>query len=217
MTKIGKILAVFVAAFSLAFAGFAIATVFGGPDWLQMTEKEYLKYYKFTRGGAPDYIWTATRIADGSQVATSKRLPEVITKVLDEVAQKKQQELQELSDREPNLQARVESLERAKAADEIGLAAFDARQRERLALARAQESELAAKIIAATNEAQRIENLTTARRGDVLRLQQNVGEIRADQFRLEEIRKQLVNILTQFQGDQDRARSRQESLKTQLK
>ncbi|HWL09180.1 MAG TPA: hypothetical protein VNQ76_12305 [Planctomicrobium sp.] len=216
MTKIGKILAVFVAAFSLAFAGFAIATVFGGPDWQQMTNREYLKYYKFTRGGAPDYIWTATRLIDGAQVSTSKRLPEVITKVLDEVTQKYQQELQELKDREPNLQARVESLERAKAADAIGLDAYEARLRERLATARAQEADLSSKIIAATNEAQKLENETAVRREDVLRLQQTVAEIRADHFRLEEIRKQLDSILIQFQGDADRAKARQNSLKEQL-
>src|SRR5690606_18058621 len=124
--------------------------------------------------------------------------------------------LQEFKDREPNLQARVESLERAKAADDIALDAYEARLRERLATARAQEADLSSKIIAATNEAQKLENETAARREDVVRLQQTVAEVRAEQFGLEEIRKQLDSILIQSQGDATRAKARQNSLKEQL-
>ncbi len=217
MTKIGKILAVFIAAASLAFAGFAIATVFGGPNWVQMTDASYLKYYTFTRGGAPDYLWTATRVADNSQVASSKRLPEVLTRVLDEVAQKNQQELQELNDREPVLQARVEALDKAKAADQIGLESFEARQRERLATARAQEADLAKRILDATATAQKLEETTKARREDVLRLQQQIAELRADQYRLQSIQRQLKSLLIQFQGDKARAVDRERSLEAQLK
>jgi len=217
MTKIGKILAVFIAATSLAFAGFAIATVFGGPDWIQMTRAGYLDYYKFSQGGAPDYIWTATRLADGSQVATSKRLPEVLTKVLDEVSQKNQEVLTELSDREPNLQTRVDALTRAKAADEIALQAYDARQRERLKTTRKAEADLGTRILEVTDAAIKVEEVTAARREDVFRFQQQLAEVRGDDFRLQEIRRQLESLLIQFQGDEQRARAREGLLKEQLK
>ncbi|SFI53796.1 hypothetical protein [Planctomicrobium piriforme] len=216
MTKFGKLLAVFIAAASLAFAGFAIATVFGGPDWLQMTQAGYLDYYKFTQGPAPDFTWTATRIADGQTVATSKRLPEVLSKVLDEVATRQQTELQTLTEREPILQTRVESLEKAKASDEAALVEYETQLRARLAATRVQEAELATKIIAATNEAQKLENVTEARREDVIRLQQQINELRADEFRLVAVQTQLQNLLIQFQGDQIRAKARQQSLQNQL-
>jgi|GEM_PF-2230579 len=216
MTKIGKLLAVFVAVTSLAFAGFATATWFGGPDWVVMTQADYLAHYRFARGGAPDFIWTATRVTDGGQVASSKRLPEVLTKVMDEVTRNQQQQLQELSDREGLLKTRVETLEQAKASDEAALNTFETRLRERLAATRAQEADLSAKIIAATNEAQKLENVTAARRMDVLRLHQTVEELRADQFRLEAVRKQLESLLIQFEGDLARAQSREQTLDRQL-
>lgn len=217
MTKFGKILAVFVATASLAFAGFAIATVFAGPNWLQMTEAGYLDYYKFARGPGPDYLWSATRIADGSQVASSKRLPEVISKVLDDVSQKNQQVLQTLNDREPLLQARVEALEKNKAADEKALQEYVDAQRARLEAVRKQEATLAAEIIAATNNASQLENQTAERRADVLRLKQQIEEVRADQFRLEAILKQQKNLLQQFEGDAAKVKSRKDSLEQQLK
>jgi hypothetical protein len=215
MTKIGKLLAIFLAIGSLAFAGFAIATTFGGPDWSAMMQAEYFREYKIVRGGAPDYLWTANRGVDDQQIASSKKLPEVLTKVMDDVLTRQQQQLQTLTEREPQLQARIDLLERSIAADQQALDAELVLQRERLAAVRKQEADTAIEVVAATNEAQKLENLIAARREDVLRLRQLVEEIRADQFRLEAIQAQLKNLLIQLQGDAARANLREKMLSRQ--
>lgn len=212
MTKFGKLLAIFVAVASLAFAGFAIATTFGGPDWPAMINRDYFAGYTFTRGGAPEYLWTATRSSDDGQVGSSRRLPEVLSKVMDDILQRQQQQLQALNEREPVLTQRIEQLEQAIAADQLALTTYETAIRERLQQTRQAEEQAAAQVIAATNEAQKLENIVESRREDILRLRQQVRELQADQFRLQEIQNQLQNLLIQVQGDLDRAAERAEQL-----
>lgn len=216
MTKIAKILAVFVAVGSLAFAGFAIVTTFSGPDWREMIREPYFQHYSITSGGAPDYIWTASRISDGAQIASSKRLPEVLVKVMDDILQRQQAELNELNDRETQLQARVETLTKAKAEDETALAAYEKVQRDRLAAVRKQNEQVAAEVIAATEEAQKIEDEIVLRREDVIALRRQLDEIRADQYRLEVVQKNLESLLIQLEGDNWRADLREQGLKKQV-
>lgn len=216
MTKIAKILAVFVAVGSLAFAGFAIVTTFSGPDWRAMIREPYFQHYSFTAGGAPDFIWTASRISDGAQIASSKRLPEVLVKVMDDILQRQQAEQTELSDRETQLQARVDALTKAKAEDEVALSAYEAVQRQRLAAVRKQNEVVAAEVIAATQEAQKIEDEIVLRREDVIALRRQLDEIRADQYRLEVVQKNLESLLIQLEGDNWRADLREQGLKKQV-
>jgi len=216
MTKFAKILAVFVAVASLAFAGFAVVTTFGGPDWRAVARAPYFQHYNIAPGGAPDYIWTATRVIDGAQIATSKRLPEVLVKVMDDILQRQQAELQILNDREPLLKTRVDSLTRAKADDEKGLAAFETAQRDRLAAVRKKNEEVAAQVIAATQEAQKIEDQIALRRDDVMALRRQAEELKADQFRLQEVQKNLESLLIQLQGDNQRAGIREQGLQLQV-
>lgn len=216
MTKIAKILAIFVAVMCLAFAGFAVVTTFGGPDWRAMTRAPYFQHYNFAQGGAPDFTWTATRVSDGSQIGTSKRLPEVLVKVMDDILQRQQAELQVLNDREPQLKSRVETLTRAKAEDEKALAAYETAQRDRLAAVRKQNETVAAEVIAATNEAQKVENLIALRREDVLALRRQVEELKADQFRLQQVQNNLESLLIQTQGDIQRATVREQGLQKQV-
>ncbi|WP_437228618.1 hypothetical protein SH661x_000993 [Planctomicrobium sp. SH661] len=216
MTKIAKILAVFVAVTSLAFAGFAVATTFGGPDWVAMTRAPYFHHYNFVSGTAPDFVWTAARVSDGAQVASSKRLPDVLIKVMDDILQRQQAELQNLNDREPQLTTRVETLTKAKAEDEKALVAYEKAQRERLAAVRLQNEQIAKEVIAATNEVQKIENQIALRREDVQALKRQADELKADQFRLQEVQKNLESLLIQLEGDRQRADLREQGLQAEL-
>lgn len=215
MTKLGKLLAIFVAVASLAFAGFAVATTFGGPDWQVILRQEAFRAYRVTRGGEPDFLWTAIRSSDDGQVASSKKLPEVLVKIMDDILQRQQTELSELTGREPALKERVALLEQAKTQDEAALARYETEYRERLAETRKQESITAGQVLTATGEAQKLENIISLRREDILRLQQEIEELKADQFRLEAIQTQLQNLLIQVQGDNARAQARWELLNRQ--
>ncbi len=212
MTRFAKLLAIFLAVASLAFAGFAIATWFGGPDWEGLLRAEVFKEYKITRGGAPDFIWTAVRSSDDGQVASSKKLPEVLVKVMDDALKIQQEELAKLTEREPQLQARVEILKKAEEQDQEALAAYETDLRTQLKAIRDEEVKVGGQVITATAEAQKLENVIVSRREDILRLKQQVEELRADQFRLLEIQKQLNNLLIQVQGDAQRAELRKELL-----
>lgn len=216
MTKIAKILAVFVAMTSLAFAGFAVVTTFGGPDWREVARAPYFQHYNIVPGGAPEFIWTATRVSDGAQIASSKRLPEVLVKVMDDILQRQQAELQVLNDREPLLTTRVETLAKAKSADEQALVAFETVQRERLAAVRKQNDEVAAQVVAATNAAQKIEDQIALRRDDVSALRRQVEELKADQYRLQAVQQNLENLLIQLEGNNQRANLREQGLRKQV-
>jgi chromosome segregation ATPase len=213
MTKIGKVLAVFVAVASLAFVGFAIATTFGGPDWQTVVQADYFKAYRIERSPGADALWIAVRGRDEEQVASSRVLPEVLTRVMDEVEQNRQERIRSLKEREPLLEERIAALDAAREADEEALKNYEAAQRKRLAEARQQEAETASRVVAATEESQKLEDQIEARREDVFRLRQEVEELRADQFRLEEIQAQLRDLLNQIEGNLLRAEQREALLK----
>lgn len=208
MTKISKILAVFVAVASLMFVGFAIASTFGGPDWLQVTSADYFRGYSFSRSEGAEPVWGATRASDNGQVASSKVLPDVLSKVMDEVQQRMQQELQDLEGREPQLRTRIEELATFQERDEQALAEHVTKIRTLLDNLVKQESELTSRVTAMVVDARKLERQTEARREDIFRLSQEVEELKADLFRLQVIREQLRDLDYQFKEHLDRARQR---------
>jgi len=212
ITKLSKLLAIFVTVASLAFVGFAMATVFGGPDWKTEMNAEYFDGYTITKSSGPDGTWTATRASDEGSAGSSKALPEVLTKVMDEVAGIRTQKLSELAAQEAAIQKRIDDLKGLLPNDEAGVATYIAGIRERLSAARKQEADVAAQVIAATNESQKIESQVANRRDDVLRLQEQVAELKADIFRLEEIEVDLVDRLNQIRGSLELASERQNRL-----
>ena len=212
MTGISKILAVFVTVASLAFVGFAMASTFGGPDWSGVMEEDYLKGYAITKTVGADANWQAVRASDDGTVATSKVLPEVLAKVMDEVAQKQQQELNELREREPKLKAKIEQLRKLTAGDEVALQAYIESLRKRLAAINQQHDALAEKVTGMSLEASDLERQVVARRDDVTRLGQQVLEVEADLFRLKQIKGQLQDVDYQLQEQLDRAKERQQLL-----
>lgn len=212
MTKLSKILAVFVAVASLAFVGFAIAASFGGPDWSEAMSADYFKAYEITKSEGAEATWSATRGSDDGQVATSKVLPEVLTKVMDEVQQQRQAEIQELQAREPLLAARLADLEKYKEVDEKALEEHISKLRERLANLTQQESELTSQVTAMAVEARKVERQIGARREDIIRLNQQVEELKTDLYRLDVIRDQLRDLNFQLIEHLDRAAERQNGL-----
>ncbi|MCA8996227.1 MAG: hypothetical protein KDA80_04560 [Planctomycetaceae bacterium] len=215
MTRIGKILAIFVAVASLSFVGFAVATVFGGPDWQSIMAADYFNGYRITKSAGPEATWTAIRGSDEQQVASSKVLPEVLSKVMDEIIQNNTTRMQELQSKLPILEARIAELDAARQADKKALDKYVEFRAQELEKIRAQESDLATQVVAATNEAQKLENLVEARREDILRLKQQVEELRVDLFRLKEIDSQLNNLQAQIEGNLQVAKLRQKLLQDQ--
>lgn len=211
-TLIGKILAVAVAVCSVLFMGFAFASWHGGPRWLKFTQGEEFNAYRITYKGGENPVWVATRGKDESQVASNRVLPSVIAKVMDDIQQGRQQELNSLRDAEPKLKAKAERLRETITKDEPALQAKIDFLSKHLEATRQNAADVAVKVGVATDEAQKLENQTSSRRDDVFRLERQVDELRADQFRLEQIRQQLEDQLRQVEGDLDRAQERHAEL-----
>ena len=212
ITQISKLLAVFVTIASVGFVGFAVATTFGGPNWGAMLDDEAYLGYRVTKTPGSEGPWVATRGSDEGQVASSRVHPEVIAKVMDEVAQQFQQETQQLQEREPAITTKIERLQASRQIDVQALNSYVEQLRQRLQQTRNQEGQVAAQVVAATNESQKIESQIEARREDVLRLQQQVEELKADQFRLQEIKIQLQDLLNQLRGNLELATQRNTKL-----
>ncbi len=213
MTKISKMLAVFVAVASLSFVGFAIATTYGGPEWTVVMDAPYFKDYQISKSVGADAAWTATRGSDSGQVASSTVLPEVLTKVMDEVYQNQQQEIQDLQAKEPVLKTRNERLIKLQAIDDKALQAYIANLRTQITDLTKQESDLTSKVTTMAEEAQKIEGQVVSRREDIFRLSQQVEELKADLFRLKEIRAQLQDVNFQLNELLVRADERHQLLK----
>lgn len=215
LTRISKVLAVFIAVGSIAFVGFAIATTFGEPDPLQALSDPAFNGYAISKqvGGQ---LWEAKRGIDQSSVGTSKVVHEVMVKVLNEVDQNNKQEIQLLQQRQAALQAHVDELLAVNPADTKALEAFEAQNRAYLAQIRADEATTTTAVISATAESQKKEQEVARRREDVFRLKQQVEELKTDLFRLQEIALRLESLNVQIQGDVQQSLDRNAQLKTRL-
>lgn len=208
MLKISKILALFIAVGSVAFAGFVIATTFGGTDWGAELHQPYFAGYTVTRTAGENPLWQATRKIDGQQVGSDRALPRVLVKVLADARQRLNTRIQDLNAREAIITPRIALLKTTMDADKIALAKYELDLRTLLTQIGKSTSEVSAEVVAGTAESQKLENQINLRRGDILRLQQQVEELRADQSRLTQMRVELDNQLTQVQGDLLRAEER---------
>lgn len=214
MTGFSKILAVFVTIASLAFFGTVmISSFFAPPNWQKIAEEEYFKGYAITKTVGADPSWEATRASDGGKVATSKSLPSVLAKVMDDYAQRQQQELTAINERQPQIQEKIEKLEKLNEIDQKAMEAYIAALRERHAEIVKQSNLLSEKVTGMSKEASDLESQVNARRDDVTRLGQEVREVEADLFRVKQVHEQLLDVKYQLQGLIDHAEERERQLK----
>lgn len=210
MTRFGKILVILITFASLAFAGFAIAATYGGPNWEELASQ--IKGYKFTHTGGENPTWTAVRARGEEQVASDRNLAKVIDAVLADKIAKLNAEKTDYQNRIPPL---TEALAKTKAANEADVPAIQAyivQERARVNALNTALAALESKVQAETSASQKLENIASARREDVFRLTGELSEIRADKTRLEAIKRNLAEELEQLNGNIERAEQRRESL-----
>jgi len=215
MTRVGKILVVLISIASLAFAGFAILIFYAGPNYEEMAGQ--IDGYKFTLSTGENPTWSAVRARGDSQVASDKSLAKVIDAVLADKLKAIQDESTDFKNRIPPL---TEELERSKAANEADIPAlteYIAAQRVRLEALNTQLGQLESQVLAETANAQKLENIASARRDDVFKLGGQLTEVKADKFRLEAIKRQLAEELEQVIGNIERAEARQKKLEQDVK
>jgi len=212
MTKIAQILVVFVTIASLAFMGFAITTTVGGPNWEESIPQ--LSNYKITLGGdSLNPVWQATTVRDEAvQGGQHKVLAKVLIACFEDQNRRDAEKIAKLNERKPLLEEKLAQVKASIAPDDAALLAYETMLRQHLDKT-AKELDAAAKVvIQKTDEVQQIGKKTEARYQDVLRLEAQVDETRGDQFRLAEIKQQLLDQIAQVNGLLERARDRNEQL-----
>lgn len=216
LTRISKVLAVFLAVGSLAFVGFAIATTFGEPDPAVLLRDPVFEGYSVALQPGGAGVWEARRAADGSTVASSKNVYDVMVKVLDDANKRNNDIVTARKATQEALEGKLATLQSAIAQDEQALVDFETKQRDLLEKVREEEKRTISQVITATAEAQKLENAVAKRREDVFRLRQEMSELDVDLYRLQEIERDLENVKVQVQGDLQRATDRNQQLKDRL-
>jgi chromosome segregation ATPase len=206
-----RILAVLVTVLCIAFLGFAFVVTLGGPNWEAMARS--MTEYRFTQD--PDGKWSVTT-ADEQQLGSSEVTASVLVSALDDKLKRLQGELTPLEEAQPQLQARTEALEQQIAADQAALTASLGQKQQFLAQLQQQRSQISGQVVQQTEQANALEQQVGDRRADVFRLTNQLTLLRADEARIEQIHRQLDDLIEQINADLGKARRREEQLRTQL-
>lgn len=218
MASIGKSMVVVVFLGSLAFLGFAIAAVFGGPNWsAEMRELEGTSPHQgfvFNRSESVPVKWSVKRTGSDQQISTSGVQGEVVAAAYKALTQAQQTEIARLKEEEGQFKEKTDAYIAALPQDQAALDVARKDLRSLLTATLDQGSELSKNVALKTEEAQKIEQRIAERRDDVIRLRTQLDELRADNYRLEELRTELNDQLQQLVSLLDRAEERNQQLKS---
>ena len=214
MTRLGKILVVFIAFVSLAFAGFAILVFNAGPNWQEVSGR--IKDYKFSLAAGEIPTWSAVLAVGDVPIASDVNLAKVIDAVLADKLKRTEDKVADCESKIPPLTAELAKTTTANKADIPALEAYVVAERARLAAFQVELASLQSQVLAQTGVAQKLENVASARRDDVFRLSGQLEQIRADQVRLIALRRQLAEDLEQVIGNIERAEERQARIRMDL-
>ncbi|MCP4174191.1 MAG: hypothetical protein GY758_25850 [Fuerstiella sp.] len=211
-TAFPKIAAILLTVTSVAFMGMSVAAYFGRPDPISEMGAEEVADFKF-EGNAEGTSWKVTPIIGTDQ--DSKPHTTAYGALLDAFEGKSAQmnsETDAMSKRTTVIRDAIEQIERQQEAD---IEALDRRIAVLTQLAEAEH-------LAQMNLSQRLQGLsvetkvkrdeTTRRRQDVIRLQNELEELKTDQFRLVELRRLLTDRLLRFQLENENLELRYQEL-----
>ena len=214
MTRFGKILVILIAFASLAFAGFAIVVFYAGPNWQEMAGQ--IEGYKFSLSTGENPTWSAVKARGDVNVSSDKNLAKVIDAVLADQLKDLNAEVTDYTGRIPPLTEELAKTSAANAADLPALATYITAERARWVALNTKVAGLEAQVLAQTDASQKLENIASARREDVIRLKGQLDEINADKYRLGAILRDLAEDLEQVNGNIERAVERQKKLQIDL-
>ncbi|MBI1347278.1 hypothetical protein GC163_13445 [bacterium] len=215
MTRIAKLLVVFVTVASLSFAAFAGALRFGGPNWNELANHDGLKKaVAITRSDTGQYA--AVMRVSGDPVASSMNVAEVVTKSQAKVLSDLRNELQDISNQINTLTPQQSSLKELIAADRTGLEKHAAAWSAQLQNLAERIATLSDELAAKGSEVKLLQDELIELRYEVLRLRNQLELLRDDLFAAEQQEKALQNELRRLQEDRLRLERRQEQLHQQL-
>ena len=217
ITKLSKIMVVFITASSIAFMGFAIALSNSGPNW--MVEKENLPDYEFELSTGENPTWSAVRRdARDAPVGNSANLADVIARAYNAERQRNQ-DIINGTDVGATLEQQIATIEGAIGARELNIATDTNGMATRVAQLKAERDTLQQSIknlILAANDkgeqARRIREEAERRRGSVFRLRRQMEAIETESHQLTVQRRLLLDLYYQMEGLRLRLAEREEHL-----
>ncbi|MFN3160942.1 MAG: hypothetical protein ACE37I_16620 [Rubinisphaera brasiliensis] len=214
ISSLGRVLAVLVAMFSVAFMAFAISRWATVPDWA--SEAREMEDFRITRTEGETPSWSAVTRRTGETVATSPNVAEVLEKMYVRATQDTQAEIQEYETEVPILEGEIEEAKVSVAADDIGV-----QNRVNVMVARLEEMEAEVQRLTSESErqkalAQKLQLERERRRSDVYRTREELAEAREDTFRAEQLQKELTDMIRRVEGSVVKLQTRQQQLKESL-
>jgi hypothetical protein len=223
LTTIGKCLAVASAVLALAFAGFALIAVAGGPNW--QAKAAQLEEYRFDRTEGENPQWTAAyRVGAGetgeSVLSPAPTLPQ---KLIDALNHKKQRQADELRRLDaalqgdpqqglPPLEQRIPAARATIEADIKALASYEQQLASALQTVQTQIDQYSQQIVQKTQEEFAKRDLVQDRREDIYRLRNQLEEIQADIYRTKSQQARLRDLLNRTYGSIGRLERRKNQL-----
>ncbi|WP_237229138.1 hypothetical protein [Rubinisphaera sp. JC750] len=214
ISSLGRVLAVLVAMFSVAFMAFAISRWATVPDWA--SEAREMEDFRITRTEGETPSWSAVTRRTGETVATSPNVAEVLEKMYQRATQDTQAEIQQYETEVPILEGEIEEAKVSVAADDIGV-----QNRVNVMVARLEEMEAEVQRLTSESErqkalAQKLQQERERRRSDVYRTREELAEAREDTFRAEQLQKELTDMIRRVEGSVVKLQTRQQQLKESL-
>ncbi|MBB03425.1 MAG: hypothetical protein CMJ47_12310 [Planctomyces sp.] len=214
ISSLGRVLAVLVTMFSVAFMAFAISRWATVPDWA--SEAREMEDFRITRTEGETPSWSAVTRRTGETVATSPNVAEVLEKMYQRATQDTQAEIQQYETEVPILEGEIEEAKISIAADDIGV-----QNRVNAMVARLEEMEAEVQRLTSESErqkalAQKLQLERERRRSDVYRTREELAEAREDTFRAEQLQKELTDMIRRVEGSVVKLQTRQQQLKESL-
>jgi len=210
VTKLSKVMVVFIAATSIAFMGFAIALSNSGPNW--QTEMLNLPDYAFTQSADENPTWSARRRTEAADVGTSAILADVIGRAYAAETQLNQDLIDPL---QPQIVALKENIELRQVNIQTDTKGMKARVAQLYAGRETLQQKVKAIVLAATakgEQANKIRQEAERRRGSGFRLRRQKESIETETFQLTEQRRVLLDLHYQMEGLRLRLAEREQQL-----
>lgn len=213
ITKLSKVLVVFVTFASVAFVGFALAITNSGPNWV--TASQALPDYEFTYTGGEKPSWAVKPRSGGDQTKSARAHPDVIGWAYDDAKKKLEEEIGKVSPQIKPLEDQIQATSQMIEQDLYGLTAKREQLSKQLDDIHKQIASITQETTRANEETLKIRGQAEQRRSDVYRLIRNYQAIEADQYQLVQQKRRLLDMLYQMQGLRNRLEERADDLLAQ--
>ncbi len=212
MTKIGKVLCVFVLIISLAFLGVASVTVMGGVNW-RVERDTVTGDYVFDKAvGETTTHSVKARRGDRALASGTKSLAAVVIKAHDDMVVQRNKQIQDLQAKTKLTNDEKDFWEQPLEIDKESMTARSDKLAVELATIREQIDGISKKNIELVQGTQKTLTTNESRREEIYRLLSQLEEIQTDLFQIKEQQKRLRSLLVRTSGVVGRLKRRQQQL-----